>query len=157
MATLAAVVLAIVMTLLPTDRTTALLALAAPLGAFLFALYPLCVAHVNDHVSEGEFVEACSGMLLLYGGGSIVGPMLAASLMGWAGSNMLFIYIAGVYALFAVFVLTRLLATPRPSSAEREDFVVMPSSATLGLELDPRSVELDADEASDEPKESPAG
>jgi len=127
--------------LLPSVGTNLLLALAAPLGAFLFALYPLCVAHVNDHVDEGEFVEACSSMLLLYGGGSVVGPIIAATLMGWIGSGALYIFIAAVYGLFVIFVISRLRASPRPPAAERGDFVAMPSSPTRGLDLDPRADE----------------
>ena len=124
--------------LLPSIGTALLLALAAPLGAVLFALYPLCVAHVNDHVDEGEFVEACSSMLLLYGGGAVIGPILAAKLMDWIGSSALFIFIASIYGLYVIFVLTRLRVSPRPPAAERGDFVAMPSSPTRGLDLDPR-------------------
>jgi len=126
----------------PNLDTVTLLVLAAPLGAFLFALYPLCVAHVNDHVNEGEFVEASSSMLLLYGGGSVIGPILAALLMDWMGSNALFVFIATVYVFFVGFGFTRLRASPRPLAAEREDFVAMPFSATRGLDLDPRAGEL---------------
>jgi MFS family permease len=124
-----------------------LLLLAAVLGAFMFALYPLCVAHVNDHVGEGEFVEASSGMLLLQGSGAVAGPILAAALMGWAGSGALFGFTASVHGLLMVFVLTRLQRTPRPPAADREDFIPMPTSATAGLDLDPRSSELALDEA----------
>jgi MFS family permease len=146
LAALASVAVSIAMTAVPDQQATLLIALALPLGAFLFALYPLCVAHVNDHVSEDEFIEACSGMLLLYGGGSIIGPILAAVLMSWAGSDMLLVYISGIYALFSLFVVSRIQASPRPSSVDREDFVVMPSSATSGLDLDPRSSDLEIQE-----------
>ena len=134
--------------LVPSLSAIVLLASAMPLGAFLFALYPLCVAHVNDHVEEGEFVEASSSMLLLYGGGSVIGPILAALLMDRIGSNALFVFIATVYGLFVVFVITRLWASPRPAAADRGDFVVMPFSATRGLDLDPRSEELIEEESS---------
>ncbi|OAB57319.1 hypothetical protein AY599_09000 [Leptolyngbya valderiana BDU 20041] len=137
------------LTLLPALGTTALLILAAPLGAFLFALYPLCVAHVNDHVDEGEFVEASSSMLLLYGGGSVLGPILAALMMDWMGSSALFIFIAAIYGAFVIFVITRLGASPRPPAADREEFVPMPFSATRGLDLDPRSTELDDSDLDD--------
>ncbi|MFW5816556.1 MAG: MFS transporter [Wenzhouxiangella sp.] len=134
--------------LLPAFVPGQLLLLAAVLGAFMFALYPLCVAHVNDHVGEGEFVEASSGMLLLQGTGAVAGPMLAAALMGWAGSGALFGFTALVHLLLMVFVLTRLQRTPRPPAADREDFIAMPASATAGLDLDPRSPELADDEQS---------
>jgi len=138
----------LILVLVPSLSATVLLATAVPLGAFLFALYPLCVAHVNDHVEEGEFVEASSSMLLLYGGGSVIGPILAALLMDRIGSSALFVFIATVYGLFVVFVITRLWASPRPAAADRGDFVAMPFSATRGLDLDPRSEELIEEESS---------
>jgi len=138
----------LILVLVPSLSATVLLATAVPLGAFLFVLYPLCVAHVNDHVEEGEFVEASSSMLLLYGGGSVIGPILAALLMDRIGSSALFVFIATVYGLFVVFVITRLWASPRPAAADRGDFVAMPFSATRGLDLDPRSEELIEEESS---------
>jgi MFS family permease len=126
--------------------SNALMALAAGLGAFIFALYPLCVAHVNDHVGDSGFVEACSSMLLLYGAGAVVGPVIAAVLMDRAGSGALFAFTAFIHALLVLFTLTRLRASPRPVASDREDFVAMPANATRGLDLDPRSTELDADD-----------
>lgn len=120
-----------------------MLVLAALLSAFMFALYPLCVAHVNDHVDEGEFVEASSGMLLLQGSGAVAGPILAAMLMGWFGSAALFVFTAAVHGLLMVFVFSRLRRKARPSAADRGDFILMPTSATAGLDLDPRAVELE--------------
>lgn len=111
-------------------------------GAFAFTLYPLCVAHVNDHVSEGGFVEASSGLLLLYGIGSVIGPILAAGAMTVFGSSGLFLFIAAVNAVLVAFVLYRGVAQAPPPLEERGGFVVMPSSGTGGLDLDPRAGEL---------------
>ncbi|TVQ40222.1 MAG: MFS transporter [Wenzhouxiangella sp.] len=116
---------------------------AGMLGGFMFALYPLSVAHVNDHVAEGRFVEASSGLLLLQGTGAVAGPILGALVMGIVGSVGLFFYIAVINLLLLAFVSSRLQRAPRPTAAEREDFVVLPSSATAGLDLDPRAAELD--------------
>ena len=128
--------------LLPTPQLAVLLALAAVLGAFMFALYPLCIAHVNDHVSEGGFVETSSGLLLLQGIGAMVGPIIAASLMARTGSGALFAFTASVHILLLLFVVTRLQRTPRPAAEDREDFVPMPDLATAGQHLDPRSGDL---------------
>ena len=134
--------------LLPAPGLGVLLALAALLGAFMFALYPLCIAHVNDHVSEGGFVETSSGLLLLQGIGAVVGPVAAAALMAGVGSGALFAFTAGVHTLLLLFVWSRLQRTPRPAAQDREDFVPMPASATAGLDLDPRAVELVSEEES---------
>ena len=132
--------------LLPVASQTQLLSLAALLGAFMFALYPLCIAHVNDHVGEGQFVEASSGMLLLQGLGAGAGPVLAASLMASTGSSALFVFTALIHGLLVAFVFHRLQRTPRPPDDEREDFIVMPGSQTAGLDLDPRATELSVED-----------
>lgn len=111
-------------------------------GAFAFTLYPLCVAHVNDHVTEGGFVEASSGLLLLYGIGSVIGPILAAGAMAVFGPSGLFLFIAAVSAVLVAFVLYRGVAQAPPPPEERGNFVVMPTSGTGGLDLDPRAGEL---------------
>ena len=138
----AAALAGLTLALLPNPSLGNLLALAAVLGAFMFALYPLCIAHVNDHISEGGFVETSSGLLLLQGIGAVAGPVAAAALMAWTGSGALFAFTAGVHALLLLFVWSRLQRTPRPQEQDREDFVAMPGSATAGLDLDPRAVEL---------------
>ena len=132
--------------LLPAPQVAVLLTLAAVLGAFMFALYPLFIAHVNDHVSEGGFVETSSGLLLLQGVGAVIGPIIASTLMARTGSGALFAFTATVHTLLLLFVITRLRMTLRPAAEDREDFVVMPDLATAGQHLDPRAVELDEDD-----------
>lgn len=111
------------------------------LGAFMFALYPLCVAHTNDHVEEGGFVEASSGLLLLSGVGAVAGPILAASVMGVVGPEGLFLFTGAIHGAYVAFVVGRMRVKAAP--AEPEPFVVMPAHATGGLDLDPRSGDLE--------------
>lgn len=57
-----------------------LYAASALVGGFLFPLYALAVAHTNDAVAPSVRVAATAGLVLLFGLGSIVGPLAA----GWA-------------------------------------------------------------------------
>src|SRR3546814_861972 len=96
-------------------------------GAFLFGLaampvYALSVAHMNDFVEPDGFVEASSGMLMVYAVGAIIGPMLASWATRAAGVDLLFPYIAVVYVGFAVVVVFRMRARPALPPAERQDF-----------------------------------
>ena len=52
-----------------------LLFLGALFGGFSFALYPLCVAHTNDHLDPEHRVAATGGMVLLYSLGAALGPI----------------------------------------------------------------------------------
>ena len=45
-------------------------------GLFALPLYALCASHLNDQVEEDGYVEAASGLLLLYAAGAIVAPLV---------------------------------------------------------------------------------
>ena len=45
-------------------------------GALAYTLYSIAVAHANDHAKPEEFVKVSGGLLLLYGFGTMVGPVI---------------------------------------------------------------------------------
>jgi len=102
-------------------------------------LYSLSVAHMNDFVEPDGFVEASSGMLMVFAVGAVIGPMIASWATGFAGVNLLFPYIAAVYAVFAVFVMVRMRARSAPHPDDRPDFVATPGTSPALAILDPRS------------------
>lgn len=140
--------------------TGALLPVAATLfepglyvGALLFGLmampvYSLSVAHMNDFVEPDGFVEASSGMLMVFAVGAVAGPVIASWATGIAGTDMLFPYIATVYLCFAVFVVVRMRARAARAPDQRPDFVATPTTSPALAALDPRS---DAEPAAVEP------
>lgn len=56
----------------------AIISLVAAFGGMIYSMYPVIVAHANDHSPPGEFLKTSGGLLLLFGVGSIVGPLLAS-------------------------------------------------------------------------------
>ena len=58
------------------------IAMTAAYGAFAYTLYSIAVAHANDHASAEDFVKVSGGLLLLYGFGTMIGPVLAAGADG---------------------------------------------------------------------------
>ena len=81
--------------------------LGAAWGGLAFPLYTLAVAHANDHAEPDEYVKVSSGLLLMYGVGAILGPLLASSLMTATSARSLFLYTFGIHILLAGFVLFR--------------------------------------------------
>jgi MFS family permease len=57
---------------------------SALIGAFVFPIYSLTAAHANDSITPSSRVAAASGLVLLFGLGSIVGPLAT----GWAITAM---------------------------------------------------------------------
>lgn len=66
-------------------------------GGLAFAVYPIVVAHLVDHLPPEELISASSSVLLIFGVGSALGPIAAGAFMAVFGAG----------ALFGWFVLTQ--------------------------------------------------
>ena len=91
-------------------------------GAFALPLYALCAAHLNDFVKDGGFVEASSGLLLLYAGGAVVGPIIASATMRGMGPGGLFVFTAVAHAALAIFTVYRMALRARAPESTRGKF-----------------------------------
>lgn len=89
---------ALPLALMPEVSLLVMIGVGFTVSLLLFSLYPLAVAFANDHV-EGERRVSLTAMLLVtFGVGASVGPLLAGVLMRFWGANML-------YAFFCVCAL----------------------------------------------------
>lgn len=114
------------------------LMLALLFGAASMPLNAVSVAHVNDQAEAGEAVAVSGGLNLLYGVGAIVGPLVAAGLMGQFGPATLFILTAATHMTFSAFLLYRLQRRPATRPADKEAFVAVPNASPEAYHLDPR-------------------
>jgi len=111
-------------------------------GALAYALYPVAVAHANDHATSESFVKVSSGLLLLYGFGTMLGPLLAAAAMDIFWPSGLFAITTLAHISITVYALFRSRRRASVPKSEKEQFKSMPSvkSATPeGMNLDPRA------------------
>ncbi len=120
-----------------TNRDTAIFGFSFLFGLFAFPLYSLSAAHMNDSVESGGFVEATSGLLLLYAAGAVVGPLLGSAAMRLMGPGGLFIYTAAVHVVMAVFAVYRMRQRGRPPEEEREPFADSIRVAQTVATIDP--------------------
>ena len=74
-------------------------------GSLVFPIYPLAVAHANDWCDPKKRMETSSGLLMGYGVGSILGPILSSVLMLSFGPAALFIFIGIICALLMLYSL----------------------------------------------------
>lgn len=114
-----------------------LLGLGALFGGLSFALYPLCVAFVNDRLLSSERVAASGQLVLLYSAGAALGPLGAAAAMTLAGAGGLFLFIAAGAAAMLVFGLARLAISDPVPGAEQQDFQILPRTTPVAALLDP--------------------
>jgi MFS family permease len=122
------------------------LALAALFGAAVYTMYPVIVAHANDHALPGTFIQVSGGLLLVFGLGSIVGPTAAGFAMANVGTNSLFMVTGAAHAMMIAFALLRLRSRAAVPQGDKTAFVAAP----LGRSTTPETAALaESDEERD--------
>lgn len=118
------------------------LALTAAYGAFAYTLYSLAVAHANDHARPQDFVKVSGGLLLLYGFGTMIGPVLGAGLMASMRPESLFLATALPHFLLVGYTMLRISRRAPVPLDEREAFKTLPADRGVtpeAVRLDPRT------------------
>lgn len=121
-----------------------LFGIGAAFGGLSFALYPLCVAYVNDRLLPSERVTASGQLVLLYSAGAALGPLGAAGAMTLAGPGGLFLFIAFAAATMLAFGLWRLATSDPVPGAAQQDFQILPRTTPVAALLDPAGPEYSA-------------
>ena len=119
----------------------AMVALSCVFGILQFTLYPLGAAFANDHVESERRVSLSAVLLMTYGVGACIGPMVAGLLMSLAGPSMYYVFISAC-ALILVWQVrpTRVTGAHQVDEAPTH-FVPMPDtlqSSPASAVLDPR-------------------
>ena len=109
--------------------------------ALQFSLYPLAVALANDHVDGEQRVALTAMLLLTFGVGASIGPLLSGFLMRFFGANMLY----AMALVFSLIVAWRVQPRRATHLHQVDDaplrHIAMPdstSSSPLAAALDPR-------------------
>lgn len=114
-------------------------------GGFFMPIYSLVVAHGNDHADPSDFVEISSGLLVVYGVGSMIGPVVAGWLMDGLGRNGLFLSVLLALVPFLIFTAFRITIRDAVPEEDRIDYNFAPQGVGLStperFQLDPRSDE----------------
>ncbi|MXO64584.1 MFS transporter [Altericroceibacterium endophyticum] len=126
------IVLAISIVLSFFSQPSALLFVLGTLfGGFAFALYPLCVAHSNDHLTEEQRVGASSGLVLTYSAGAVVGPMIASAGMQVLGVRGLFATMSAFALVGTLFALWRAIVGKPVSAEDQGAFQSLPRTTPM--------------------------
>ena len=78
-------------------------------GAFAFPLYVISVAYTNDFAETTEYVMVSSGLLLMYGLGATIGPLIASFAMTESNPGGMYAFTALVHLALVLFVAVRFL------------------------------------------------
>lgn len=126
-----------------------LFATAFVLGGVIYPAYSLTVAHANDYARPEDFVKISGGLLILYGFGTMFGPLLAAWLMQTLGPSGIFAATGAAHTAFGGYACFRTFRRPAAPAVGRSDFQTTPLARTqtpAAFTLDPRSERVPAAE-----------
>lgn len=104
-------------------------------GATALPSYAVASAHVFDVADRSEYVQVSAGLLLLYGIGSTIGPILASLGMEWFGAAAMAGFIAMVQLSIVSFVFVRMRLNKLQVVGEKQafDMVTAAPMAPAGL------------------------
>jgi len=128
---------------------TAIALSGAAWGTIGFPLYSIAVAHSNDFAEPTEYVTVSAGLLLLYGIGAILGPLIASACINWFGAGGLFLFIAYVYGVLMIATLYRMLRGRRVAEDQHIAFADALAAAATASHVYEEEVQQQALESED--------
>ncbi|WP_299653553.1 MFS transporter [uncultured Jannaschia sp.] len=127
------------------------LIVVALFGATSLAIYPVAMAHANDHAAPGAFIQTSGGILMVLGVGSIFGPLLAGVLMNALGPQALFYTTIVSHCATAAFTIVRMMTARAVPQAQKGAFhVTQPgriSTPEMAVLIEDASTRSPADES----------
>ena len=98
-----------------------LIALMALFGALSLPIYSLVIAHANDHLTKDQTLGAAGKLVMLYGLGSMLGPVLAGQFMSKIGPPGFMVFMMLIYGAMAGHALWRRMKRPEMTKAKSSD------------------------------------
>lgn len=121
------------------------------LGGATFTLYPVGISHTCDRLDPKDIISATQGLLLSYGAGAMIGPMIAPFFIHIFGTGGLLIFFIVASLPMSGFIIWRKTQVEAPTDMEKQDFTATTTTTPLVSELDPRADE-DVIRYGDEPE-----
>ncbi|RED52144.1 MFS transporter [Aestuariispira insulae] len=103
-------------------------------GGFAFVVYPISSSQVNDLADPDRLVQVASGLLIAYGIGASMGPILAAQAMARFGADGFLYFLTGIYCFLALFILVR-MTQRRRAVRPKAPFLPLGSMGTSSKQL----------------------
>jgi MFS family permease len=132
-------ILVLIITIVPFHSVYSLV-LTSLFGILAFTLYPLATALANSRVEQHERVGLSATILVTFGIGASIGPLVASGLMQVLGDQMLY----GFMAICSFILLASLILINRRQKTEQSstsDYIMAGGdlvSSPLAASLDPR-------------------
>ncbi len=104
-------------------------------GGMTTPLYALFLAYTNDYLPLEDMPAASGGLVLTFGVGAILGPLLAGWAMEHLGPRSFWLVLAMTFAVIAVYALYRMTRREALPVEETESYVsVLPTTSPMAVE-----------------------
>lgn len=121
------------------DAKLPLLGLGGLFGGLCFALYPLCVAHTNDHLGADQRVAASGGLVMIYSLGAAIGPVAGGLAMSLLGAPGLFLFFTACALASLTFAMWRHWSSQPVPQELQQGFQTLPRTTPMSAALDAHS------------------
>jgi MFS family permease len=106
--------------------------LSALWGAGALSFYSISASHATDRTESGQITQVMSGMLFIWAGGSVLGPLLTGVVADTkAGQPGVFAAVALGYFVLMAANVTRLFVRGRPEASQRTPFQPVGSTSVV--------------------------
>ena len=90
----------------------------AVIGGLTYPLYSISGAYTNDWVPTERLTAAAGQLVLLFGAGAFLGPIIGAAVMGRGGANGFVWMTIGTHAAVALYLIVRIAQHPPSQRAK---------------------------------------
>ena len=102
-----------------------LIGLVTAFGVVSLPIYSLVIAHANDHLQKDQVLGASARLVMLYGVGSLIGPIAVGQMMRRIGGEGFLIYMILAYLTLGAFAFWRGLKRPEDVKAQASDVMTV--------------------------------
>ncbi|WP_417796558.1 MFS transporter [Terasakiella pusilla] len=107
-------------------------------GATSFCIYPIAITYAFDRTQPSEFVEVGATVLIAYGIGAMVGPLLTPLALHFGNHSGAFVLMGVFYLMIFGFALYREKVREPVAAEETVQHMHVPNTTQITLEMDPR-------------------
>ena len=95
-------------------------------GGLTLSLHSLSLAYTNSHLKPEQMIGASSGLVLILGAGSVIGPIVTGTALSMFGPPGFFLWLAACHTSFVIFAFWRMLQRAPLPSDHQAPFVAAP-------------------------------
>ncbi len=106
-------------------------------GGISFTTYPLSIALTCDYFSSKNVIGVTASLLIMYGIGCILGPLLSPIFMSKFGPSGLFLFLSFISLAFLIICTIRTSQKPYAKDYENQgEYISLPHSSLLSFYID---------------------